>query len=85
MFGSWVKKINVKNAHRPKLITPSKVRIIVIEGGATSNPIIKPIVPVPKNIIIKTFTLIGAMYLILTKGIKIWHYYKLTDNSISLK
>ena len=58
-----------------------KVRIIVIEGGANRSPIIKPIMPVPRNIIIKTFNLFGSMYLILIKGIKIVDYYKLTLNT----
>jgi hypothetical protein len=58
-----------------------KVRIIVIEGGANCSPIIKPIIPVPRNIIIKTFSLFGSMYRILISGIKIWDYYKLTVNS----
>ena len=60
-------------------MTPMKVIIIVTEGGAIVNPIIIPTIPVAKNIIIKTLTLVGSMYLI--TGVKRWQYYKLTVNS----
>lgn len=53
------------------------VNIIVIDGGAITNPIIIPIIPVAKNIIIRTLTLVGSMYLI--TGIKRRQYYKLTE------
>ncbi len=46
------------------LITPINVIITVVEGGVTGdNPITMPITPVTKNIIIKTLTLVGSMYL----------------------
>ena len=53
-------------------------------GAIVLSPIIMPMMPVPKNIIIKTLSLFGSMYLILIKGIKIGHYYKLTGNSNNL-
>ena len=68
--------MNVKNAPKPTLMRPMKVIITVIDGGATDNPIMIPITPVVKNIIIRTFTLVGSMYRICR--IKIRHYYKLT-------
>ncbi len=78
-----VKKVNVKNAHKPILTTPMKVRIIFMfpAGAIVLSPIIMPITPVPRNIIIKTFSLFGSMYRILISGIKIGDYYKLTVNS----
>jgi len=50
-------------------------------GAIVLSPIIMPIIPVPRNIIIKTFSLFGSMYRILISGIKIGDYYKLTVNS----
>ena len=78
-FLACVRYMKVKKAPNPKLITPMKVIIMVTEGGAMVNPIIIPIMPVAKNIIIKTLTLVGSMYLI--TGLKRWQYYKLTVNS----
>jgi hypothetical protein len=44
---------------------PMKVIMILKLGGVTAdNPIIIPIIPVTKNIIIRTLTLVGSMYLI---------------------
>lgn len=51
-----------------------------MEGGAITNPIIRPIVPVAKNNIISTLTLVGSMYL--NKSTKRGHYYKLTVNQL---
>ena len=66
----------MKKAPKPMLMTPMKVIIIVMDDGVIGdNPITIPILPVAKNIIIKTLTLVGSMYLI--SGIKMEYYYKL--------
>jgi len=57
--------MNVKNAPNPILINPMKVIIIFMLGGVIAdNPISVPIIPVTKNIIMRTLTLVGSMYLI---------------------
>lgn len=53
-------------------MTPIKVSITIMEGGATANPKNMPIPPVTKNMIIRTLTLIGSMYFI--TGVKTEHY-----------
>ena len=69
----------MKKAPKPMLMTPMNVIIIVMDDGVIGdNPITIPILPVAKNIIIKTLTLVGSMYLI--TGIKIPEYYKLMVN-----
>ena len=56
---------NFKNAPKPILIILIRVIIIFKLGGVTAdNPIITPMIPVAKNIIIRTLTLVGSMYLI---------------------
>ena len=66
-LGCWVRKIHPKNAPNDKLITP--IKVIIKEDsedklGAIVNPITIPRIPVPKNIIIKTFSRKGLMYFI---------------------
>jgi hypothetical protein len=57
--------MNVKNAPNPTLIKPIKVIIILRFGGVIAdNPIRIPTMPVAKNIIIRTLTRVGSMYLI---------------------
>jgi len=57
--------MNVKNAPRPMLTTPIKVMIILTEPGAIGdNAMTTPIVPVAKNIIMRTLARTGSMYLI---------------------
>ena len=57
--------MNVKNAPNPTLIKPIKVIIILRFGGVIAdNPIRIPTSPVTKNIIIRTLTRVGSMYLI---------------------
>ncbi len=74
-----MKKIHPKNPPNDKLITPIKV-IINEESeeklGATFNPIIMPPIPVPKNIIIRTFNRKGLTYFIY-KFFSIGQHYKL--------
>jgi hypothetical protein len=68
--------MNVKKAPKPMLMTPMNVIIIVMDDGVIGdNPMTIPMLPVAKNIIIKTLTLVGSMYLI--SGIKMEYYYKL--------
>ena len=75
-----MRKTHPKNAPNDKLITPMKV-IIIEESedklGATVNPITIPRIPVPKNIIIRTFSRNGLMYFI-NKFFNIRQHYKLT-------
>jgi len=54
-------------------------------GAIVLSPIIMPMMPVPRNIIIKTFSLFGSMYRIRISGIKIGDYYKLTVNSNKIR
>jgi len=55
--------MNVKNAPSPILIRPINVIMILRFGGVIAdNPIRVPIIPVVKNIIIRTLTLVGSMY-----------------------
>ena len=66
----------MKKAPKPMLMTPMNVIIIVMDDGVIGdNPMAIPMLPVAKNIIIKTLTLVGSMYLI--SGIKMEYYYKL--------
>ena len=66
----------MKKAPKPMLMTPMNVIIIVMDDGVIGdNPMTIPMLPVAKNIIIKTLTLVGSMYLI--SGIKMEYYYKL--------
>ena len=82
-FGSWVRKIHPKKPPKDKLITPMNV-ISNEESdenpGATVRPIIIPKIPVPKNIIIRTFSLNGLMYFIYRLCTKNRHY-KWNDKS----
>jgi len=57
--------MNVKNAPKPTLINPKNVIIILRFGGVIAdNPIRIPTIPVAKNIIMRTLTRVGSMYLI---------------------
>jgi hypothetical protein len=69
----------VKKAPKPMLMTPMNVIIIVMDDGVIGdNPMTIPMLPVAKNIIIKTLTLVGSMYLI--SGIKMEYYYKMAED-----
>jgi hypothetical protein len=57
--------MKVKKAPSPILIILMSVIIIFKLGGVTpDNPTRIPTAPVAKNIIIRTLTLVGSMYLI---------------------
>lgn len=58
-----MRKTYVKNAASDRFTTPINVIITVNDGGATISPITRPIIPVAKNIIISTLTLVGEIYL----------------------
>ena len=78
-LGFCVRKTHPKNPPNDKLITP--IKVIINEDsedklGAIVNPIIIPPIPVPKNIIIRTFNRKGLMYFIY-KFFSIWQHYKL--------
>jgi len=80
-LGCCVRKIHPKNPPKDRLMTPIKVinnEESEEKVGATVNPIIIPKIPVPKNIIIRTFSLSGLTYFI--HKFSGSQYYKLTDN-----
>ena len=74
-----MKKIHPKNPPNDKLITP--IKVIINEEfeeklEAIVNPIIMPPIPVPKNIIMRTFNRKGLTYFIY-KFFNIRQHYKL--------
>ena len=78
-LGFCVRKTHPKNPPNDKLITP--IKVIISEdsedkAGAIFNPIIIPPIPVPKNIIIRTFNRKGLTYFI-NKFFNIRQHYKL--------